>query len=79
MRPWIQGSAAREEDEHPYELLLTAETKKLVSVDRKTKGTSTLPPPPGRNNSKRIFKVGDPKWKEMAMFLGMGKLGFMAV
>uniref|UniRef100_A0A8C4PU46 Ankyrin repeat and sterile alpha motif domain containing 1A n=1 Tax=Equus asinus asinus TaxID=83772 RepID=A0A8C4PU46_EQUAS len=37
MRPWIQGSAAREEDEHPYELLLTAETKKLVSVDRKTK------------------------------------------
>ncbi|XP_032318771.1 LOW QUALITY PROTEIN: ankyrin repeat and SAM domain-containing protein 1A [Camelus ferus] len=37
MRPWIQGSAAREEDEHPYELLLTAETKKLVSVDGKTK------------------------------------------
>ncbi|XP_014441652.1 ankyrin repeat and SAM domain-containing protein 1A isoform X2 [Tupaia chinensis] len=31
--PRIQGSAAREEDEHPYELLLTAETKKLVSVD----------------------------------------------
>ncbi|KAG8512120.1 Ankyrin repeat and SAM domain-containing protein 1A, partial [Galemys pyrenaicus] len=37
MRPRIQGSAAREEDEHPYELLLTAETKKLVSVDGKTK------------------------------------------
>ncbi|XP_072801307.1 ankyrin repeat and SAM domain-containing protein 1A isoform X6 [Vicugna pacos] len=37
MRPWIQGSTAREEDEHPYELLLTAETKKLVSVDGKTK------------------------------------------
>ncbi|XP_057556242.1 ankyrin repeat and SAM domain-containing protein 1A isoform X1 [Hippopotamus amphibius kiboko] len=37
VRPWIQGSAAREEDEHPYELLLTAETKKLASVDGKTK------------------------------------------
>ncbi|XP_069344750.1 ankyrin repeat and SAM domain-containing protein 1A isoform X3 [Eulemur rufifrons] len=37
VRPRIQGSAAREEDEHPYELLLTAETKKLVSVDGKTK------------------------------------------
>uniref|UniRef100_A0A667H8I8 Ankyrin repeat and sterile alpha motif domain containing 1A n=1 Tax=Lynx canadensis TaxID=61383 RepID=A0A667H8I8_LYNCA len=37
MRPWIQGSAAREEDEHPYELLLTAETKKLVSVDGRPK------------------------------------------
>nr|XP_012602202.1 ankyrin repeat and SAM domain-containing protein 1A isoform X3 [Microcebus murinus] len=37
VRPKIQGSAAREEDEHPYELLLTAETKKLVSVDGKTK------------------------------------------
>ncbi|XP_008056683.1 ankyrin repeat and SAM domain-containing protein 1A isoform X2 [Carlito syrichta] len=36
-RPRIQGSAAREEDEHPYELLLTAETKKPVSVDGKTK------------------------------------------
>ncbi|XP_008570639.1 PREDICTED: ankyrin repeat and SAM domain-containing protein 1A isoform X3 [Galeopterus variegatus] len=37
MRPRIQGSAARKEDEHPYELLLTAETKKLVPVDGKTK------------------------------------------
>ncbi|XP_063488314.1 ankyrin repeat and SAM domain-containing protein 1A isoform X2 [Symphalangus syndactylus] len=37
MRPRIHGSAAREEDEHPYELLLTAETKKVVSVDGKTK------------------------------------------
>ncbi|XP_061255016.1 ankyrin repeat and SAM domain-containing protein 1A isoform X6 [Bos javanicus] len=37
MRPWVQGSPAKEEDEHPYELLLTAETKKLVSVDGKTK------------------------------------------
>ncbi|XP_062953362.1 ankyrin repeat and SAM domain-containing protein 1A isoform X2 [Cynocephalus volans] len=37
MRPRIQGSAARREDEHPYELLLTAETKKLVPVDGKTK------------------------------------------
>ncbi|XP_076714980.1 ankyrin repeat and SAM domain-containing protein 1A isoform X7 [Callospermophilus lateralis] len=36
-RPRIQGSAAQEEDEHPYELLLTAETKKLVSVDGKVK------------------------------------------
>ncbi|KAF6112693.1 ankyrin repeat and sterile alpha motif domain containing 1A [Phyllostomus discolor] len=37
MRARIQGSAAREEDEHPYELLLTAETKKLPAVDGKTK------------------------------------------
>ncbi|XP_060045635.1 ankyrin repeat and SAM domain-containing protein 1A isoform X3 [Erinaceus europaeus] len=37
LRPRIQGSAAREEDEHPYELLLTAETKKFVSVDGKIK------------------------------------------
>ncbi|XP_005249021.1 ankyrin repeat and SAM domain-containing protein 1A isoform X6 [Homo sapiens] len=37
MRPRIHGSAAREEDEHPYELLLTAETKKVVLVDGKTK------------------------------------------
>lgn len=40
MRPWIQESGAGEEGEHPYELLLTAETKRLVSVDRKTKGMS---------------------------------------
>lgn len=32
-----RGSGA-EEEEHPYELLLTAETKKPVAVDRKTKG-----------------------------------------
>uniref|UniRef100_A0A674JA39 Ankyrin repeat and sterile alpha motif domain containing 1A n=1 Tax=Terrapene triunguis TaxID=2587831 RepID=A0A674JA39_9SAUR len=31
-----RGSAA-EEEEHPYELLLTAETKKPLAVDRKTK------------------------------------------
>ncbi|KAM9233570.1 ankyrin repeat and SAM domain-containing protein 1A isoform 2-T2 [Dugong dugon] len=37
MRPRSQGSAAREEDEHPYELLLTAETKKLASVDGRPK------------------------------------------
>ncbi|XP_023395929.2 ankyrin repeat and SAM domain-containing protein 1A isoform X7 [Loxodonta africana] len=37
MRPRSQGSAARNEDEHPYELLLTAETKKLVSVDGRPK------------------------------------------
>ena len=54
MRPWIQGSAAREEDEHPYELLLTAETKKLASVDGRTKGRAPTPAP-GRNNSERIF------------------------
>ncbi|XP_065447776.1 ankyrin repeat and SAM domain-containing protein 1A isoform X21 [Chrysemys picta bellii] len=34
-----RGSAA-EEEEHPYELLLTAETKKPLAVDRKTKGES---------------------------------------
>uniref|UniRef100_M3XVW2 Ankyrin repeat and sterile alpha motif domain containing 1A n=1 Tax=Mustela putorius furo TaxID=9669 RepID=M3XVW2_MUSPF len=33
VRPWIQGSTAQEEEEHPYELLLTAETKKLGSTD----------------------------------------------
>uniref|UniRef100_A0A8C0GDP2 Ankyrin repeat and sterile alpha motif domain containing 1A n=1 Tax=Chelonoidis abingdonii TaxID=106734 RepID=A0A8C0GDP2_CHEAB len=32
-----RGGAAEEEEEHPYELLLTAETKKLLAVDRKTK------------------------------------------
>ncbi|KFO23146.1 Ankyrin repeat and SAM domain-containing protein 1A [Fukomys damarensis] len=37
MRPRAAGSTAREEDEHPYELLLTAETKKLVLVEGKTK------------------------------------------
>ncbi|XP_069930267.1 ankyrin repeat and SAM domain-containing protein 1A isoform X12 [Oryctolagus cuniculus] len=36
-RPRIQGSGAREEDEHPYELLLTAETKKPVAVESKVK------------------------------------------
>ncbi|XP_048203874.1 ankyrin repeat and SAM domain-containing protein 1A isoform X5 [Perognathus longimembris pacificus] len=36
-RPRIQGSEAREEDEHPYELLLTAETKKPASADGRTK------------------------------------------
>ena len=35
--------AHKEEDEHPYELLLTAETKKLVSVDGKTKGRAPTP------------------------------------
>uniref|UniRef100_A0A8B9DI60 Ankyrin repeat and sterile alpha motif domain containing 1A n=1 Tax=Anser cygnoides TaxID=8845 RepID=A0A8B9DI60_ANSCY len=35
-RSGIRGSGA-EEEEHPYELLLTAETKKPVAVDRKTK------------------------------------------
>ncbi|XP_032074619.1 ankyrin repeat and SAM domain-containing protein 1A isoform X5 [Thamnophis elegans] len=37
-----RGSTADEEEEHPYELLLTAETKKHVTVDKKTKGESTL-------------------------------------
>uniref|UniRef100_A0A8C4VR36 Ankyrin repeat and sterile alpha motif domain containing 1A n=1 Tax=Gopherus evgoodei TaxID=1825980 RepID=A0A8C4VR36_9SAUR len=32
-----RGGAAEEEEEHPYELLLTAETKKPLAVDRKTK------------------------------------------
>ncbi|XP_045049132.2 ankyrin repeat and SAM domain-containing protein 1A isoform X3 [Desmodus rotundus] len=36
-RARTQGSAAREEDEHPYELLLTAETKKPGAVDGRTK------------------------------------------
>lgn len=62
MRPWIQGSAAREEDEHPYELLLTAETKKLGSMDGdgKPKGIPHPHPAPRRNSCKRIFKVCDP-------------------
>uniref|UniRef100_A0A8C8VN10 Ankyrin repeat and sterile alpha motif domain containing 1A n=1 Tax=Pelusios castaneus TaxID=367368 RepID=A0A8C8VN10_9SAUR len=37
VRKKSRGSAAEEGEEHPYELLLTAETKKPVSVDRKTK------------------------------------------
>ncbi|KAM5263100.1 ankyrin repeat and SAM domain-containing protein 1A isoform 3-T3 [Ctenodactylus gundi] len=37
VRPRVQDSTPRDEDEHPYELLLTAETKKLVAVDGKTK------------------------------------------
>ncbi|KAH0618814.1 hypothetical protein JD844_018301 [Phrynosoma platyrhinos] len=36
-----RGSIADEEEEHPYELLLTAETKKHNAVDKKTKGEST--------------------------------------
>lgn len=44
MRARGQESTAREEEEHPYELLLKAETKKLPAVDGKTKGTT--PPPP---------------------------------
>ncbi|XP_059573240.1 ankyrin repeat and SAM domain-containing protein 1A isoform X4 [Alligator mississippiensis] len=35
-----RGNAA-EEEEHPYELLLTAETKKTVAGDRKAKGESS--------------------------------------
>lgn len=38
MRPRIQSNDPREEEEHPYELLLTAETKKLGSTDGRTKG-----------------------------------------
>ncbi|XP_015416323.1 PREDICTED: ankyrin repeat and SAM domain-containing protein 1A, partial [Myotis davidii] len=37
MRARVQESTAREEEEHPYELLLKAETKKLPAVDGKTK------------------------------------------
>ncbi|XP_036024165.1 ankyrin repeat and SAM domain-containing protein 1A isoform X2 [Onychomys torridus] len=36
LRPRIQSSVPREEDEHPYELLLTAETKKLGAPDGRT-------------------------------------------
>ncbi|XP_031204170.1 ankyrin repeat and SAM domain-containing protein 1A isoform X2 [Mastomys coucha] len=36
MRPRIQSSAPQEEEEHPYELLLTAETKKLGTTDGRT-------------------------------------------
>ncbi|XP_061488321.1 ankyrin repeat and SAM domain-containing protein 1A isoform X7 [Rhineura floridana] len=36
-----RGSTADEEEEHPYELLLTAETKKHVAMDKKTKGESS--------------------------------------
>ncbi|XP_063153685.1 ankyrin repeat and SAM domain-containing protein 1A isoform X6 [Candoia aspera] len=37
-----RGSTADEEEEHPYELLLTAETKKHITVDKRTKGESSL-------------------------------------
>uniref|UniRef100_A0A8I6AJG9 Ankyrin repeat and sterile alpha motif domain containing 1A n=1 Tax=Rattus norvegicus TaxID=10116 RepID=A0A8I6AJG9_RAT len=36
LRPRMQGSAPQEEEEHPYELLLTAETKKLGTTDGRT-------------------------------------------
>uniref|UniRef100_A0A8C6GM30 Ankyrin repeat and SAM domain-containing protein 1A n=1 Tax=Mus spicilegus TaxID=10103 RepID=A0A8C6GM30_MUSSI len=36
VRPRIQSSAPQEEEEHPYELLLTAETKKLGTTDGRT-------------------------------------------
>lgn len=44
MRPRIQSSFPQEEEEeeHPYELLLTAETKKLGVTDGRTKGTVSL-------------------------------------
>lgn len=45
MRARGQESTSREEEEHPYELLLTAETKKLPAVDGKTKGTTPHTPP----------------------------------
>lgn len=44
MRPRIQSGVPREEDEHPYELLLTAETKKLGAPAGRTKGTPSLLP-----------------------------------
>lgn len=69
MRPWIQGSAAKEEDEHPYELLLTAETKKLVSVDGKTKGRAPTP---------LLAETAPQGPKETMVFLGLGELGFRA-
>lgn len=77
MRPWIQGSAAKEEDEHPYELLLTAETKKLVSVDGKTKGRApTSWHPPGR--ATLLAETAPQGPKETMVFLGLGELGFRA-
>lgn len=36
-----RGSTADDEEEHPYELLLTAETKKHIALDKKTKGKRT--------------------------------------
>ncbi|EPQ17363.1 Ankyrin repeat and SAM domain-containing protein 1A [Myotis brandtii] len=46
MRARVQESTAREEEEeHPYELLLTAETKKLPAVDGKTKGQPMVQSP----------------------------------
>ncbi|XP_034379932.1 ankyrin repeat and SAM domain-containing protein 1A isoform X6 [Arvicanthis niloticus] len=36
VRPRVQSSAPQEEEEHPYELLLTAETKKLGTADGRT-------------------------------------------
>lgn len=70
MRPWVQGSPAKEEDEHPYELLLTAETKKLVSVDGKTKGRAPHP--------RLLAETAPEELKEMMVFLGLGELGFRA-
>lgn len=52
MRARGQESTAREEEEHPYELLLKAETKKLPAVDGKTKGTT---PPPAAETTLKGF------------------------
>lgn len=55
MRARVQeGTAREEEEEHPYELLLTAETKKLPAVDGKTKGT---PPPPAETALKGFVQL----------------------
>lgn len=70
MRPWIQGSAAKEEEEHPYELLLTAETKKLVSVDGKTTGRAPTPAP-GRNSSRRAEGDDGAPWAGGVGFQGI--------
>lgn len=65
MRARVQESTAREEEEHPYELLLTAETKKLPAVDRKTKGTT--PPPPAETTLKGFVQLL-PRGKEVMLF-----------
>jgi hypothetical protein len=81
VRPRIQESAAREEDEHPYELLLTAETKKPTSVDGRAKGTAHLTLPQQKQLQKEFKSLCS--WMETdddvaVMFLVLGHLGFKA-
>lgn len=55
MRPRTQSGVSREEDEHPYELLLTAETKKPGASDGKTKGIPSMAQ--GRMAGGRVLQV----------------------